>query len=263
MLRVDIEKKFDKITLSAAFQVDKDFFGIIGASGAGKSMMLKCIAGIEKPDRGKIVLDDKILFDSEKKINLKPQERHIGYLFQNFALFPQMTVWENVYVAVNKKYYKSEDSDKVINSYKTDIRDSEKKSKDRRVDVVNETLEMLNLKGFEKKYPGEISGGEQQRVALARIIVNEPEFLLLDEPFSSLDTYLKYNLSKELKDIIKKCGKGMIFVTHNISEIQYFCEDLAVLSEGRIVEVGKVKDIIANPRSEEGKELILFSDLNL
>ena len=261
MLSVKIRKKLDKKDLAVDFEVGNDFLGIVGASGAGKSMTLKCIAGIERPDEGRIVLDDKVLFDSEKNINVKPQERHIGYLFQNYELFPQMTVWENIYISVNKKYYKNDkkdvskmDSDNINKFNKNNLMDN-------RAKIVNEALDLLNIKKIKDKYPSSISGGEQQRVALARIIVNEPELLLLDEPFSSLDTYLKWNLAKELKEVVKGYGKGIIFVTHGINEIYYFCNDMLVLSDGKIVESGKVKNIIASPQSEEGKKLINFSNL--
>ena len=181
MLKVKIKKQLENIVLDIDFETNDAVLGLIGASGSGKSMTLKCIAGIERPDSGFISLDDRVLYDSEKKINLRPQDRNIGYLFQNFALFPQMTVKKNIYVSVNKKYDKNE--------------------KDKKI---NEIIELLNLKGLENKLQSEISGGQQQRVALARIIVNEPDFLLLDEPFSALDAFLKWNLAKELKRIKAK-----------------------------------------------------------
>ena len=181
MLKVKIKKQLDNICLDINFETNDDILGMIGASGSGKSMTLKCIAGIETPDEGYIALNDRVLFDSEKDINLKPQERKIGYLFQNFALFPQMTVKKNIEVSVNKKYSKDDKQDKIR-------------------DIIN----LLNLTGLEKRYPYELSGGQQQRVAFARIIVNEPDFLLLDEPFSNLDAYLRWNIAKELKSIIKK-----------------------------------------------------------
>ena len=239
MLKVNIKKKLDNITLDVDFETSDAVLGLIGASGSGKSMTLKCIAGIEKPDSGFISLNDRVLFDSEKKINIKPQDRRIGYLFQNYALFPQMTVKRNVEVAVNKKYAKKEKEDKI-----------------------NEILNLLSLKELENKYPNEISGGQQQRVAFARIIVNEPDFLLLDEPFSALDAFLKWNLVKELKNIVDKLGKKAIFVTHNINEVYYLCKNAIVLDSGKEIERNTANELIENPKSEIVKNIVKYSDLS-
>ena len=239
MLKVKIKKQLDNITLDVDFETNDNVLGLIGASGSGKSMTLKCIAGIEKPDSGFISLDDRVLFDSEKKINIKSQDRRIGYLFQNYALFPQMTVRKNIQVSVNKKY------DKI-----------EKESK------VKEILNLLDLKELEDKYPGDISGGQQQRVAFARIIVNEPDFLLLDEPFSALDAFLRWNLAKELKSIVKKISKKAIFVTHNINEVYYLCENAIVLDNGKEIEKNSIKELIEKPKTDMVKNLVKYSDLS-
>lgn len=239
MLKVNIKKKLDNITLDVDFETSDAVLGLIGASGSGKSMTLKCIAGIEKPDSGFISLNDRVLFDSEKKINIKPQDRRIGYLFQNYALFPQMTVKRNVEVAVNKKYAKKEKEDKV-----------------------NEILNLLSLKELENKYPNEISGGQQQRVAFARIIVNEPDFLLLDEPFSALDAFLRWNIAKELKSTIKRLNRKAIFVTHNINEVYYLCENAIVLCDGKEIERNSVRELIDNPKSDIVKTMVKYSDFS-
>lgn len=239
MLRVKIKKQLDNFLLDLNFETDDEILGLIGASGSGKSMTLKCIAGIEKPDEGIIVLNDRTLFDSENNINLKPQERRIGYLFQSYALFPQMTVRKNILVSVNKTY------DKV-----------EKRKK------VDEIIDLLGLNGLEDKFPSEISGGQQQRVAFARIIVNEPEFLLLDEPFSALDAFLRWNIAKELKGVIKSLGKKAIFVTHNINEVYYLCNNAIALSEGKEIEKNSVKELIDNPKTEIVKKMVEYSDFS-
>ena len=239
MLKVKIKKQLENILLDVDFETNDAVLGLIGASGSGKSMTLKCIAGIERPDSGLISLDDRILFDSEKKINLKPQDRRIGYLFQNYALFPQMSVRKNVLVSVNNKYNKEEKNKKV-----------------------DEILDLLNLKDFENKLPSDISGGQQQRVALARIIVNEPDFLLLDEPFSALDAFLKWNLAKELKSIVDKWGKKAIFVTHNINEVYYLCKNAIVLDKGREIEKNSVNELIENPKNNIVKNIVKYSDLS-
>lgn len=239
MLKVKIKKQLDNLVLDIDFETNDEILGLIGASGSGKSMTLKCIAGIEKPDEGIIKLNDRVLFDSERKINLRPQDRKIGYLFQNYALFPQMTVRKNIQVSVNKKY-----------------NDADKDSK------INEIINLLNLKGLEKRYPNELSGGQQQRVAFARIIVNEPDFLLLDEPFSALDAFLRWNIAKELKDIIKKLNKKAIFVTHNVNEVYYLCKNAIVLDKGKEIERNSVKDLIDNPKTEMVKNIVRYSDFS-
>lgn len=239
MLKVNIKKKLNKFDLEVRFETDKDIIGLIGSSGSGKSMTLKCIAGIEKPDSGYIILNDRVLFDSEKKINVKTQDRHIAYLFQNYALFPNMTVYKNIFISVNKKYSLDEKQDKVM-------------------DIVK----VLELEGLENKFPNELSGGQQQRVALARIVVNEPEYLLLDEPFSALDAFLKWNLAKELKETIKSFDKGTLFVSHNINEVYYLCKRSIILSNGEVVEEGNIKEIIENPKTEISKNMVTFSDFS-
>ena len=240
MLKVDIKKELETITLDVDFETSEGILGLIGASGSGKSMTLKCIAGIEKPDEGLIVINDKVLFDSKNRINLKPQDRGIGYLFQNFALFPQMKIKKNVLVSVNKKYSNDEREKKVI-----------------------EILDMLNIRDLQDLYPYELSGGQQQRVALARIIANEPEFLLLDEPFSSLDAFLRWNIAKELKDILRKLNKTAIFVTHNINEVYYLCKNAIVLSDGKIIESNDVKKIINSPSNDLVSKMVRFSNFSI
>ena len=239
MLKVNIKKKLNKFNLEFNFEKDKDIIGLIGSSGSGKSMTLKCIAGIEKPDKGQIILNDRILFDSEKKINVKTKDRHIAYLFQNYALFPNMTVWKNIFISVNKKYSNIEKQDKVKNM-----------------------IQSLELSGLENKYPDELSGGQQQRVALARIVVNEPEYLLLDEPFSAIDAFLKWNLAKELKKTIKFFDKGTLFVSHNINEVYYICKRSIIMANGEVVEEGNIKEIIENPKTEACKKIVMFSDIS-
>ena len=238
MLEVKIKKKLNNFTLDIDFKTDDDVLGLIGESGCGKSMTLKCIAGIETPDEGRIILGDQVLYDSDKKINIKPQDRHIGYLFQNYALFPQMSVKKNVIVSVNKKY-----------------KDNEK------LDIVDSILEFLNIKQLENRYPSELSGGEKQRVAFARLMVNEPDFLLLDEPFSSLDSFLKWNIAKEFKNTVQRIKKKAIFVTHNINELYYLCKNAIVISNGKEIEKDLVSNLINNPRNDIVKNLVKYSDI--
>ena len=171
-------------------------------------MTLKSIAGIELPDSGRIEISGRVFFDKEKKVNLKPQKRNVGYLFQNYALFPTMTVAQNI--AAGLKGNKAENEKRV-----------------------QEMIRKFRLQGLEKHLPGQLSGGQQQRVALARIMAYEPDVILLDEPFSALDMYLKDRLQRELSEMLEDYPGTVILVSHNRDEVYRFCEDLAVIDKGQ------------------------------
>ena len=171
MLKVNIQKELKEFDLDVDFELKSKRLGILGPSGCGKSMTLKSIAGIVNPDSGFISLNDTVYFDSSNKTNLKPQKRNVGYLFQNYALFPNMSVEENIAIGLGK------DCDK---------------------NHLSEIIKRFHLNGLEKRYPRQLSGGQQQRVALARIMAYGPDVILLDEPFSAMDTFLKEQLRLEL-----------------------------------------------------------------
>ncbi|SFR58388.1 sulfate/molybdate ABC transporter ATP-binding protein [Anaeromicropila populeti] len=221
-LEVSIKKRLKGFSLETEFQANGEYMGILGASGSGKSMTLRCIAGIEKPSSGKIVLNGRTLFDSEEKINIAPRNRKVGYLFQNYALFPTMRVKDNIKIAIGKK---NADKQKVIRNL----------------------IERLQLDGLEERYPCELSGGQQQRVALARILANEPDVILLDEPFSALDSYLKEVLQKEVLEILKDYHGEVLMVSHSRDELYRFCEKLTVLGHGQQLLTGATKQIFKNP----------------
>ncbi len=222
-LFVDIEKKLPGFKLNVRFNAGLDALGLLGASGSGKSMTLRCIAGLEKPDKGRIVLNGRVLFDSEQKINVPCRKRRIGFLFQNYALFPNMTVEENIGFALKEM-------DK-----------SQRKCK------VQEMLKMVRLDGMEKKYPCQLSGGQQQRVALARALAIDPEALLLDEPFSALDDHLRGLMVKELIESITDYHGVTLFVTHNIEEAYRVCNDLVILKDGKVESAGNKEKLFLNP----------------
>ncbi|MDD7219038.1 MAG: ATP-binding cassette domain-containing protein [Clostridia bacterium] len=219
---VDIEKKFHGFTLQVKFKSNGLPMGILGASGSGKSMTLRCIAGIECPDCGKISVNDRILFDSEKGICLKPQERKVGYLFQNYALFPTMTVEKNIACGCRGD------------------RDSVKEK-------VADYIKRFHLTGLEKHRPSQLSGGQQQRVALARMMITEPEVILLDEPFSALDGYLKDVLQRDMQDFLREYQGDMILVTHSRDEAYKFCSELTLLENGHVLTCGETRSIFENP----------------
>jgi len=230
-LLVDIKKRLKGFSLNVAFTIDDEYLGILGASGSGKSMTLKCIAGVETPDEGRIELNGKVLFDSAKRINLKPQERNIGYLFQNYALFPHMTVEENIGIGLR-------------------LPQKEKKQK------VKEMIEAFRLQGLETKYPNQISGGQQQRVALARCIVYKPEVLMLDEPFSALDTHLRDQLQLEVLELLKLYQGGVLMVSHSRDEIYRLCKKLVIIDQGKSILFGDTKEIFKQPRLQAAARII-------
>lgn len=213
-LQVDIKKRWKGFSLQVRFETGEGLLGILGASGCGKSMTLKSIAGIVTPDEGRILLNGRTLFDSEKKINLKPRDRKVGYLFQDYALFPNMTVRQNISCAVRGK-------------------EKEK--------LAEEQIHNFRLEGLEEQYPHQLSGGQKQRTALARMMANEPEALLLDEPFSALDYYLKEQLQVQMLDFLKGCKKDMILVTHNRDEVYRLCGNLLIMDEGEKISMGPHK----------------------
>ena len=225
-LEVDIEKRLGSFHLRAAFSCGREFMGILGASGCGKSMTLKCIAGIEKPDRGRIVLDSRVLFDSEKRINLPPQQRRVGYLFQDYALFPGMTVRENILCGLHRE-----------------------KDKQKREKRTEDMLELLRLQEVASLQPEALSGGQAQRTALGRILVNEPDLLMLDEPFSALDSYLRLKLQTELKALLAGYDRGILMVTHDRDEAFRMCERLGVMEQGQMQTVKGTKELFADPET--------------
>lgn len=227
---VEIKKKLDNFRLDISFRSEARRIGILGASGCGKSMTLKSIAGIELPDEGHIEVEGRTFFDKEKKINLKPQLRNVGYLFQNYALFPTMTVEKNI--AAGLKGGRQEKEARVC-----------------------EMVEKFRLQGLEKRLPGQLSGGQQQRAALARIMAYEPEMILLDEPFSALDMYLKDQLQRELTEMLEDYRGTVILVSHNRDEIYRFSEELLVIDQGEIEAAGETKEIFRNPVSREAARL--------
>lgn len=207
-LYVDIEKDLGSFKLKVKFEQENGIVGLLGQSGCGKSMTLKCIAGIVKPDKGKIISNGKVFFDSEKKINLTPQKRNIGFLFQNYALFPHMSVKENIQLGI------------------------EKLSKEEKDEITRKYLKKFRLEGFEDRYPWQLSGGQQQRIALARALCLNPDILILDEPFSALDYHLRSNMENELCEILKDFAGNVLFVTHDISEAYRISDDIIVFDNG-------------------------------
>lgn len=224
-LYVDIEKILPSFKLKAKFDESKGVLGFLGASGSGKSMTLRCIAGLATPTKGKIILNDKVLFDSDKGINLPPQQRKIGFLFQNYALFPNMKITENIEIGLQNM------------------------SKTQKSILSGSYIERFDLQGLENRYPWQLSGGQQQRVALARALITSPDILLLDEPFSALDHHLRSSMEKELLNALKEFKSNVIFVTHNIEEAFRVCDNIIVYDKGSTYAKRSKKDLFEFPKS--------------
>ncbi len=225
-LIVDITRRLGSFTLDVQFEAENGVTCLLGASGCGKSFTLKCIAGIERPDRGHIELDGAVLFDSEKHINLPPQKRQVGYLFQNYALFPNMTVRQNILCGLNRE-----------------------KDRDKKEKRLSEIIRLMQLDGLENHKPAQLSGGQQQRTALARILVSEPRLLMLDEPFSALDAHLRDSLKIELRDMLQEYGREVLMVTHSREEAYNMSRRIAVMDRGKLLCMKDTKELFADPGS--------------
>ena len=223
-LIVDIEKKLGRFHLRSKFAAEAGTLAILGASGCGKSMTLKCIAGVENPDRGKIILDGQVLFDSEKKINLPARRRKIGYLLQNYALFPNMTVEQNIACGIQKTRLAQER-------------------------LVKEKIAAFFLNGLEKQYPNQLSGGQQQRVALARMLASEPQLLMFDEPLTALDHYLKWQLEQEILRVQENFSGTVLYVSHNRDEVYRLCDRIIVMENGKTDTVVGKNELFLHPQS--------------
>ncbi len=237
-LYLDIKKKLPGFCLDVAFEAGTDIVGLLGASGSGKTMTLRCIAGIETPDSGIIELNGRILFDSSKGINLPSRKRKVGLLFQNYALFPNMTVENNIRFGLGG----------------LSIQEQIKK--------VSDVISIMHMEGLEKRYPCQLSGGQQQRVALARALVIEPEALLLDEPLSALDEHLRDNLLKQMVETLSDYKGVTLFVTHNMEDAYRVCKDLVILSSGKAEARGEKNSIFMSPPTVEAARIAGFRNLS-
>jgi ABC-type sulfate/molybdate transport systems ATPase subunit len=226
-LEVAIEKNVQGFRLAVEFTADGAPLGLLGPSGSGKTMTLRAIAGLETPDRGRIVLQGRVLFDSERRINVPARERRIGLLFQNYALFPHLNVSENIAFGLRS------------------LPDAERNRR------VAQQLAAVHLDGLADRYPATLSGGEQQRVALARALAIEPAALLLDEPFSALDTHLRSALERQLRETLASYDRSTLFVSHNLEEAYRVCEKLVVLSNGTVAAQGPKEEIFRHPPTLE------------
>ncbi len=224
-LDIDVTRILPGFSLRAVFTARGGALGLLGSSGSGKSMTLRSIAGLEVPDSGRIILNGRVLFDSKERISLAPAQRRIGMVFQDYALFPHLTARENI--AFGLHGLSAEEQQSRIAEW----------SRRLRIDLLLD------------RYPRALSGGQKQRVALARALVMQPEALLLDEPFSALDPHLRRHLEEQLRHILRQFRGVTLFVTHDRDEAYRFCQDLVILSAGRVAAAGPKQKIFARPES--------------
>jgi len=226
-LAIRLKKRVTGFSLDVEWDMDNEILVLFGHSGSGKSMTLQLIAGLADPDEGRVCFDEKVLFDNSLKINLPPQMRSVGYVFQDRVLFPHMTARENIGFG---------------------LKNGNKMERDKKID---EMFRLLYLEGLENKYPGQISGGEKQRVTLARALIGRPKALLLDEPFSALDNTLRIEMRDLLRDIKRRFNVPIVLVSHDMLEAYSIADKIVLYTQGRIAGVGTPQEIFSNPLSSE------------
>ncbi|MDO4662247.1 MAG: ATP-binding cassette domain-containing protein [Tissierellia bacterium] len=227
-LYMDINKEFKNFKLNIKLDLKNEIVGILGYSGSGKSITLKTIAGIINPDWGKIILDNKKLFSSKEKINIPTRKRKVGYLFQDYALFPNLSAIDNIRICLPKE----------------------------RRDEAEEFLKRFHVYDVKDQKPFELSGGEQQRVALSRMICVNPDIILLDEPFSALDSGLKWEIQNEFIKFLKTYNKTTIFVSHDKDEIYRLCDKVAIIDNGSVISYDDKDKIFNHPISLKAAKII-------
>src|SRR5436190_54136 len=236
-LHVRVHKQFPALTLAVDFTVTPGITILFGASGAGKTTLLDCIAGVTSPDAGRISIANQVLFDSERGVNIPARERHAGYVFQDLALFPHLTVESNVAYGISGVH------------------------KEERTQRVAKILESLEIGALRSRRPAQLSGGERQRVALARALVTEPCILLLDEPLAALDLPVRMKIAEDLRRSVQNLPIPVLYVTHSRDEVFMLGEKLLVLEKGKLISHGTPHEVLSAPRGETVAQLAGFENI--
>ncbi|AKB77483.1 Putrescine transport ATP-binding protein PotA [Methanosarcina horonobensis HB-1 = JCM 15518] len=248
-VKVDLKKRYSEaevkrkksikkaFTLDVSFEMENELVVLFGPSGSGKTTLFKCISGITEPDSGKITVGNKVYFYKDQKIDLPIQKRNLGYVFQNYTLFPHMNVRKNIECGL-KGWEKEERGVRVM-----------------------EKLNLLHIEELEKRYPSQLSGGQKQRVALARALAPKPGILLLDEPFSALDMEIRTELADKIKNLQNKIGIPLLFITHNLEEAFLLADRILILYEGKVQQFGTPEEIFYHPENLHVAELIGISNI--
>lgn len=246
-VRVDIRKTLRsrdrEFRLEAAFEAEHDRIVVFGPSGSGKSITLQCIAGLVKPDGGRIQIGERVLFDSTTGIDLRPQLRNVGFVFQDYALFPHLSVEQNVAFGLNGAAGK-----------KADVGTATR---------VQEFLALFELAALARSLPGNLSGGQRQRVALARALIRQPDLLLLDEPLSALDPLLRERVRRELLATQDRFRVPLLLITHDPADVKAFAENLVVFDHGRVSRVLNLKDAAPDTAERAHREVLDLALSNL
>lgn len=237
MLEISVKHTLPGFNLDVNLTVNDEIVSILGPSGSGKTMTLFCIAGLIRPDEGLIKLNNRVLYNSEDRVFIAPRNRNIGFVFQNYALFPHLTVAENIAYGLS-----GQPKQAVHNK-------------------VAELLEVINIPALRNRYPAQLSSGQQQRVALARAIAPEPEALLLDEPFSALDTYRKERMEYELLSLYHYYRGDILFVTHDLDQGFKLGKQIAIYDNGKIVQCADKHKVISSPVNRTAARLAGFKNL--
>lgn len=231
MLTVDFVKAMPDFNLNIKFETGQGITALFGPSGSGKSLTLKCIAGLLTPDEGQIRLNDTVFFDRNLGVNLPAQKRGVGYVFQNYALFPHLTVYNNIAYGIKHL------------------------PKEVQQEKISRLLVQMRLQGLEHKKPENLSGGQQQRVALARALAVEPKLLLLDEPFSALDSAVRSKLRGELLDLLQQNPVPTLLVTHSLDEAYSLSTHMAVIESGKVIQFADKETVLTKPANKRAARL--------
>lgn len=234
-IKVKIDKTLGKFNLNLDFETDKKTIAILGASGSGKSMTLKCISGLLTPEEGLISIGDTVYFDSENSINMPTRKRRAGYMFQSYALFPHMTAIDNIKFAI--------------------VGDNNKKE-----EIARSLLDSFYIGDLAERYPSQLSGGQKQRVAMARILATDPKIILLDEPFSALDGMLRWRMEEEIIGMIREYYIPTILVSHDRDEVYRICDEVVVLNHGKMEVFADKNSVFLNPKTVENSVLVGFDN---